>query len=72
MTITKELLEQKIAETTKKRDQYITAANGAIAEMNAYVQLLAEFDAPAEPEAVANVNVEGAIEENTETPAEVA
>jgi hypothetical protein len=44
MIITKELLEKKVAEAIKKRDAHITAVNGSIAEINAYVALIAEFD----------------------------
>ena len=45
--ITKELLEQKIIEATRKRESAIAAANGAIAEIATLKELLAEF--PIEP-----------------------
>ena len=45
MTITKELLEQKILDATKKREQAIAHANGAIAEIATLKELIMEIEA---------------------------
>lgn len=42
--ITKELLERKVIEATRKRESAIAAANGAIAEISILKGLIAELE----------------------------